>query len=70
MQTSNHDNFLLFFLPHSITIAVSFKVYPGTNYTHSSTQIIETIYRHFDQLKEYYNVINIKLGMLNAIHNN
>ena len=58
-----------FFPLHSVTIAISFKAYPGTNtnYTHSSTRIIETIYKHFDQLKEYYDVVNIKLGMFNPI---
>ena len=58
---------ILSFLLHSVTIAVSFKVYPGTNYTTSSTQIIEAVYNNFDVLREYYDVIDIKLGTLNPI---
>ena len=61
-----HD---IFFPLHSVTIAVSFKVYPGSNYTHSSTQIIEAVYNNFDVLKEYYDVVNIKLGIPNPNFN-
>lgn len=43
---------------------MSFTIAPGSNYTHSSSQITTAVYNHLDQLKEYYDVANIKLGII------
>ena len=47
-----------------MVVAVSFNVTANRDYTLSSSQIVETIYEHLDQLGEYYHVTDMKTGNL------
>ena len=55
---------MLFSFNYSVIIAVSFNVTPGSDYTSSSSKMVEMIYNHLAQLRTDYNVINMKLGII------
>lgn len=43
-------------------MAVSFNVTANKDYAQSSSQIVENVYEHLDQLGEYYHVTDMRTG--------
>ena len=45
-----------------VIVAISFNTSAGKDYTQSSSEIVETLYGHLDQLGEYFHVTDMRTG--------